>query len=184
MIPSEEYRARRETVARGLPQLDMDALLVSHLPNIRYLTGFTGSNALLLVTRLESYLFTDPRYDLQARRETSCKVTVARHPILAAAARRIARKRYRVIGVEPSHFTMATHAYLKNKLPGCEWKPVIDLVETIRMVKSDAEIALIRRAVATNSQAFTTLQAWHARMRPRCGNRLPDAPPRRRPNGV
>ncbi len=154
MTSGGEYGGRRETIARGLAQLDMDALLVSHLPNIRYLTGFTGSNALLLVTRLDSFLFTDPRYDLQARRETSCRVTIARHPILAAAAKLIARRRFRSVGVDPARLTMATHGFLKEKLPTCELKPVADLVEALRMVKSGAEIDRIRRSVTTNSKAL------------------------------
>lgn len=154
MIIDTEYRARREAVTRGLPPLEIDAMLVSHLPNIRYLTGFTGSNALLLVTRLDAFLFTDPRYDIQAKRETSCKVTIARHPILAAAAKLILRKRYRAIGVEPYHLMMSTYGYLREKIPACELKPITDLVETLRMVKSEAEIALIRRSVATNSKAL------------------------------
>ncbi len=51
-------------------------MLVSHLPNVRYLSGFTGSNALLLVTPKKTVLYTDPRYDFQASEECDCAVKV------------------------------------------------------------------------------------------------------------
>lgn len=154
MISAQEYEARREAVINALAPAELDALLVGHLPNIRYLTGFTGSNALLLITRLDAFLFTDPRYDIQSRRETTCRVTIARHPILAAMAKRVTRMRYRSIGIDPAHTTVNTHAYLKDKLPKIEFKHVSDLIEALRMVKSDAEITMIRRSVATNSKAL------------------------------
>lgn len=151
----DEFSARREHLAAMLPALEIDAFLLSHLPNIRYLTGFTGSNALLLLTRFEATLFTDPRYTIQAQRETQCKVAVHRHPILAAAAKAVTRKRYRAVGFEPAHATYSTFSHLREKTPrSTELKPVTGAVETVRMVKSDAEIGLIRAAVLTNSKAL------------------------------
>ncbi|HEX9631150.1 MAG TPA: aminopeptidase P family N-terminal domain-containing protein, partial [Gemmatimonadales bacterium] len=61
--------ARREALIRRLDERGLDGLIVTHLPNIRYLTGFTGSAALLLVLRAETVLLTDFRYRTQAADE-------------------------------------------------------------------------------------------------------------------
>ena len=64
-------------------ELKIDALLVSALPNIRYLCGFTGSNGMLLVLPdAEAILFTDPRYRIQAAQESDCRVKVGTGPLL------------------------------------------------------------------------------------------------------
>ena len=55
-------------VAQQLPELKLDALIVSALPNIRYLCGFTGSNGLLILSGDSATLFTDPRYTIRAVR--------------------------------------------------------------------------------------------------------------------
>ena len=57
-------------------ELKIDALLVSALPNIRYLSGFTGDNGLLLVTPDSQTLFTDPRFTIQAAEECTCEVKI------------------------------------------------------------------------------------------------------------
>jgi Xaa-Pro aminopeptidase len=82
-------------------ELKIDALLVSALPNIRYLSGFTGSHGLLLVTPDSQTLFTDPRYTIQASQECSSKVkTVAKGPLELAAVEMIRRSKLKRIGFE------------------------------------------------------------------------------------
>ena len=61
------FLARQKKLREQLASTGLDALLVSHLPNIRYLCGFTGSAGFLLVTEAGSVFFTDVRYDTQAR---------------------------------------------------------------------------------------------------------------------
>src|SRR5579885_1643108 len=64
-----------------------DGLLTAHLPNVRYLTGFTGSAAAVIVTPNKSLLFTDGRYTVQARAEVrGARIVISRKPALAAAA--------------------------------------------------------------------------------------------------
>ncbi len=68
-------------------ELKIDALLVSAPPNVRYLSGFTGDNGLLLVTPHSQTLFTDPRFTIQAAEECTCQVkTVTKTPLDQAAA--------------------------------------------------------------------------------------------------
>ena len=63
-----------------------DALLVTHLPNIRYLTGYTGSAALLLIGETAATLITDFRYAVQAPAEQAIRAGPARSPPLSGAA--------------------------------------------------------------------------------------------------
>jgi Xaa-Pro aminopeptidase len=137
-------------------ELKIDALLVSAPPNIRYLSGFTGSNGLLLVTPDSQTLFTDPRYTIQASEECSCRVkTVAKGALELAAIEIIRRKRLKRIGFEATRLIYDAYQRLKQALPlAASLKPIGPVIEKLRMIKSAAEIALIRRSVRTNSEAF------------------------------
>lgn len=136
--------------------LELDAVLVSALPNVRYLTGFTGSNALLLATQRQSTLFTDPRYTLQARTETAgsgVKVAIAKGPLEEALSPRLAKLRH--VGFENNRMPYRTWEHLQRVLPlGASLKPLGGAIEQRRMVKSATEIAAIRESVHVNSQAF------------------------------
>lgn len=138
--------------------LKIDALLVSALPNIRYLSGFTGDNGLLLVTPDSQTLFTDPRYTIQASQECRCQVkTVAKGYLELAAIELIHRRRLKRIGFEATRIVYANYQRLKEALPlAASLKPVGAVVEQLRMIKSDDEIARIRASVLTNSKAFET----------------------------
>ena len=137
-------------------ELKIDAMLVSALPNVRYLSGFTGSNGLLLVTPEFTTLFTDPRYTIRASEECSCKVkTVAKGFLEVAAIQMIARKKLKKIGFEATRTIYDSYQRLKEELPlGVSLKPVGPVIEKLRMIKNDKEIAQIRRSVLTNSKAF------------------------------
>ena len=92
----------------------MDALLVTHLPNIRYLSGFTGSAGVLVVAGGNSILFTDGRYRQQAKDEASTsKVVIANSSALAAAAKWITDRKVRVIGIEADHMTVSMRSALQ-----------------------------------------------------------------------
>jgi Xaa-Pro aminopeptidase len=143
---------------RAIPfgELKIDALLVSAPPNVRYLSGFTGDNGLLLIAPDSQTLFTDPRFTIQAAEECTCPVvTVAKTPLDHAAIQLIRKRRWRRIGFEGSRMLYETHQRLLGLLPkGVRLKPIGPVVEKLRMIKSSGEIARIRRSVLTNSQAF------------------------------
>jgi Xaa-Pro aminopeptidase len=158
-----EFAARRAALAARLPELRLDALLVTALPNVRYLAGFTGSNAMLLAFPDRALLFTDPRYAIQARNEADCPVKVSKGAIVDDLVAALARRRVRRLGFERSRMSfelfdsLRAHTRLKSSM-----EPVSGWVERLRMVKSEGEIALIRQSVETNSRAFE-LAARHLR---------------------
>jgi len=146
---------RLQTTARFAEQ-KLDALIISYGPNVRYLTGYTGSNGLLLLfVGGQGVLFTDPRYAIQAARETTCKVKVVRGPLLVAAAKAIAAKRLKRAGFEQARLSWEGHAMLSKALARkAVLEPVGGWIEEQRMVKSSEEIEAIRRSVLLNSQAY------------------------------
>jgi Xaa-Pro aminopeptidase len=150
-----EHELRRKTVAAGLAERKLDALLVSFGANLRYLSGFTGSNGNLLILPGKSILFTDPRYRTQAPQETACHVKIAKGPLLFEVLGGIKEFGLRRIGYEPSHMTCESYEWLKSRLPlKAALEPANGWIEQLRMVKSPTEIDRIRRSVQTNSRAF------------------------------
>lgn len=150
-----EFEQRRKRIAGGLAEHKIDALLVSSPPNVRYLSGFTGSNGNLLIWPAGAVLFTDPRYDLRAREEVTCHVKVTRRPLVLDVVARIGRLGLRRIGYEQTRMTCDSYEALKNRLPmKASLVPVAGWIEEMRTIKSPAELALIRRSVETNSRAF------------------------------
>ena len=129
----------------------LDAIIVSTLVNIRYYTGFTGSNGLLLVTLSGATLFTDPRYATQAPQEVNCDVVVVIGPLLKKLAAKLKTLRKPRIGFENSKVSYALYQGLAAL---GDLMPLGNAVEKPRWTKSAAEIAAIRASVNLNSLAL------------------------------
>jgi len=125
----------------------VDAYLCVRLSNIRYLTGFTGSNAVLVVSPGGAVLITDGRYTEQARSEVQgAGVEVTPAP-WSAAARRMRVLRARRIGFESRHLSVESFREVSRGRAD-RFVPVQDLVATIRMRKEPVEIQAMERATA------------------------------------
>jgi Xaa-Pro aminopeptidase len=150
-----EVEQRRRDASGRLPALKVDALLISSPANVRYLTGYAGSNGLLLLTGREAHFFTDPRYALQSSQEITCRVHVAKGPLIDAVATVIKRKHLKKIGFEAAWLRYEDFANLKEALPlGASLHPTGRTIEEQRMVKSLGEVAQIRKSVQVNSEAY------------------------------
>ncbi|MBM3786168.1 MAG: aminopeptidase P family protein [Acidobacteria bacterium] len=136
-----------------LREAGVDALLVTALPNVRYLSGFTGSNGMLLVTPEGTTLFTDPRYTIQAEAETGARVVIAKGPLEPTVWKHC--RRFRKIGFENTRISYPVYQSFEKELKlGASLEPFGDRIERRRMVKTPAEIKAIRESVQINSQAF------------------------------
>ncbi|HKF01333.1 MAG TPA: Xaa-Pro peptidase family protein [Candidatus Sulfotelmatobacter sp.] len=155
-----DFRARQQKLREHLATTRFDGLLISHLPNIRYLCGFTGSAGLLLVEQTGGIFFTDVRYDTQAHEEVrAAKVVIARKSPLAALGEFLEKRRKRshrqTIGIESEHFTLADKKRLTQfRLSGVRLKDAPPIVERLRLIKDDAEIGLIRAAVQLGAKIY------------------------------
>lgn len=156
-----DYRGRQRRVAQVLDARRLDALLVTHLPNVRYLCGFTGSAGVLLVANGRFTFFTDGRYREQARAEVQgARVAVPKGPVLDAAVRAHVDSGAKTLGVESEHLSVAAEAKAAHLLrPKARVRPTRELVEEHRMVKEPAEIERIRAAVRLASSLFDTAVA-------------------------
>jgi Xaa-Pro aminopeptidase len=159
-LPTPEENRRASAVALFNDPLfekaKLDALLVTNLHNVLYLTGFTGSNgAVLLHKDGHAILFTDPRYTVQSQQQVNCRVRIAKGPLTKWVLKEIDRSGVRRIGFEQDNVTVAQLESYRRDLPvRAELVPVSGLVEALRRVKDAGEIARIRASVISNSQAL------------------------------
>ncbi|SRR5258708_1947673 len=156
-----DYKGRLARARLALQQTRLDALLVTHLPNIAYLCGFTGSAGVLLISQREYVFFTDGRYTEQAHQEVK-GVRIKIQPgnsAQAAAAEWIAKqKSWRTVGIEAAHMTVAERGAFAKGLPGkARLVAAPAIVERMRMVKDSAEIARIRAACHLGVKLFDRL---------------------------
>ena len=159
-------RERRLAALRtALEGAGLDALLVSSLANIRYLSGFSGSSALLVVTARDVLLLTDFRYSIQANAEAGAVARVVIEPTSIWARLWVELPMLRgveSIAFESAHVTHADFQRLVEPPQGgsrWQWRPSVNLVEALRERKDDAEVAHIREAVRIAEHALKRAMA-------------------------
>jgi Xaa-Pro aminopeptidase len=149
-------QARRERLAALLPD-DVDALLVTNLVNVRYLTGFTGSNGAVLVGRHGMAAFaTDGRYLIQAAEEVPDLEVVDARPVALGLVEWATAVGLRRLGIEPADVTLGLHsAMVERAADSLELVVVGPLVEGLRWIKDPGELEALERACAITGAAFT-----------------------------
>ncbi|MGE2689882.1 aminopeptidase P family protein [Mycolicibacterium pulveris] len=151
---------RRARLRERLAAADLDAMLITNLVNVRYLAGFTGSNAALLV-RVDSetpVLATDGRYRTQAAQQAPDAEIVIERACAAHLARRAAADSIRRLGFESHVVTVDTHTALVDAAgDGVELVRAAGTVEALREVKDAGEVALLRLACEAADAALTDL---------------------------
>jgi Xaa-Pro aminopeptidase len=156
-----DYKSRIGKAQDAALKLRLDALIVMHLANVRYLCGFTGSSAALVVTDKGALLFTDGRYTQQARDEVrGAKIRIVKGKSALAAATEWLRglRGLKRIGIEPSHMTVADKSTLARSLrSGAKLVDAPAVIEQMRMVKEAEEIAHIRQACHLGAKLFDRL---------------------------
>jgi len=157
-----DVAARASRLQAALADAGCDALLVTKLVNIRYLTGFTGSAALLLVRPDDLLFVSDGRYGEQAAQQLEQAGVVARieisgtaqREILAAAAAGTSR-----LGLEADDVTWAAQRrYADEWFPASTLVPTDGLVDGFRLVKDDGEVARIEAAAHVADQALANVR--------------------------
>jgi Xaa-Pro aminopeptidase len=159
-----DHEARLSALQAGLHEQHLDALLLAGLANIRYLTGFSGSNALLLVpARGHATLFTDFRYQTQVVDEVGelARVVIAANSLWAELWTLLpTQTSLEVIGFESAHLLHRDFERLLNDGARWQWRPSKELVESLRERKDAGEVALIEVAadIATAALSATLPQ--------------------------
>jgi Xaa-Pro aminopeptidase len=156
-----DHLRRIGLLRRRLTKAGLHGLLVTHLPDLRYLSGFTGSSAALAITRRAARLFTDGRYKTQAAQEVSAAEVqiVGSSPSVNAVEWLAAQSGVEFAGFDPAKTTVANLARFKAALPARLRRSFLTalaapLVEPLRMVKDEDELAIMIEAALIGCQLF------------------------------
>jgi len=147
---------RTDRLVKLLEARELDSLLVTDLLNVRYLTGFTGTNGACVVTQDERLFFTDFRYVEQARTQVPEYERVeAGRDMLGDLSGRLRGR----AGFDDEHLSVAAHAKLAEKVgTGAELVRAGGLVEQLRAVKEPEEVAAMRAAAELATAAYESLR--------------------------
>ena len=152
-------KARAERLAELLPEAEVDVMLVTDLVNVRYLTGYTGSNGLALIGSQTRTFVTDFRYVEQAAEEVHPSFERLRAPQdLVDAIGDVLPDGGVRLGFEAAHTSVRALARLAELLKGrADLVATTGLVERLRAIKEPEEIGLIRAATVLADTAFERL---------------------------
>ncbi len=147
---------RAERLSELLPDAGVEVMLVTNLVNVRYLTGYTGSNGIALVGPHVRRFVTDFRYVEQSAAEVDPafeRVTISQD--LVSALDEVLPDGLASLGFEDEHISVRQHARLRELLPeGLELVGVHGLVEGLRAIKEPGEVERIRAAAELADAAF------------------------------
>jgi len=142
-----DIKGRLKALRHALKGSGVDALLISNIKNVKYLTGFTGSSGYLLLAGKGSWFLTDNRYATQAKDEvTSSKVKIYKKALETISAIATVLK-VRTLGFEGSDLSYDNFQKLKKALPGIRLKSLAGAVARLRARKEPIEISLLKASV-------------------------------------
>lgn len=144
-----------EKIFKKTEEFNLDAIFVSKIENVRYLTNFTGEEGFAVVVPPEIYLFVDSRFTEQANKEVSKNVKVIEYAgdIASNVKNVLLKHKVHFLGVEEYKINLYTYRALKN-LGFLVIVPLTNFVEEIRMIKTSEELEKIRKACSISTSAF------------------------------
>jgi Xaa-Pro aminopeptidase len=156
------HASRLRRLRRQMKQQAIAGLLVTHLPDVRYLCGFTGSNAFLAITGNRAAMFTDGRYIAQAKLETqAARVVIAARAARDEACRWLAGSGVRHCSFDPETTTVADLEHYRKAMPQGRrgfFQPLKrPLIRDLRLIKDDEELRLMKRAARLGVDLFHEL---------------------------
>lgn len=158
-MPSRTYSSRRADLLSHLAQPEESGLVVTKLSDIRWLTGFTGSSACVVVFDGVVTLFTDGRYTEQSSLECpDISVVTASENILLEAVQMIVETSAETVKYQPDDLTTARLTSLLEALPNVSFLPSEDHFQTLRAVKSSTELDAIKQALSITETVFEEIR--------------------------
>src|SRR3954454_17901901 len=164
--PKAYLKVRHKSVRSAMSELKLDGLLLTHPPDLHFLTNFTGDDSVGLITQKDFFLVTDFRYKEQAVLEAGWLKTSLREAKMSdALAKVFAENPMKRIGFEANFTTVGQIDAILNSIkanktsPAPELVPLENVMLGIRKVKDDHEIDLVRKSVAIAEEAFTAIKS-------------------------
>lgn len=153
-----DHAGRLDRLQSRLDEQRLDALLVTNLTNVRYLTGFSGTNGQVLLTAERRSFLTDPRYEARASSLVeAAEVEIYPNRITDALLPIVEEANVKRLGVEAKTMTLHENDDLQNRIGDLTLVPTIGLVEEMRRTKEPAEVELLKEAVALGDRMFDRL---------------------------
>lgn len=155
------HQQRRQQLHERLKQAGADSILVTNVHNVAYLTGFTGDSSYLLVSRERAIMFSDRRFETQLPEECPGVELEIRGPgtTMIELLKRVLPGKFGSVAIEASSMLVSLWLRLQEDLKDVPLVPTSGLVEELRMVKDEQEIAAIRRAIYIAQRAFGVAKA-------------------------
>jgi Xaa-Pro aminopeptidase len=156
-------KVRQAKVRAALKALKLDGLLLTHHPDLGYLTNFTGEDSVGLITEKDFFLVTDFRYQEQAAMEAGWLKMRLRDGLMSEIlSQTLGEAKVKRVGFEANFTTVgqidALQTAIKKNNKGVELVPLEDVMTNIRKVKDDNEVDLIRKSIAIAEEAFDAIR--------------------------
>lgn len=155
--PTPPFATRVANLRERLGDAGVDALLLTNPRDTRYLTGFVGDDSWTLVPLRtgRATIISDSRFEEQIQREAPTARAIMRDGTLSEALAKYTRKaRIKRVGLQPDYVTLRQHKAIAKALGPARVKPVADGLIDQRAIKDSTEVALIKKAVAVQQEAF------------------------------
>ncbi len=155
-VPGARVARRLKDLFVRSSKAGIDGLLVSSWPNVRYITGFKGTESWALVSPKGLHFITDSRYSEQANEEApGFRISLrGQKSVSTLVAELCAEMKLKRLGFEPSVASFAFHASLARALKGVELKPTEGLIESLREIKDAGEIESLKRSADIAVKGF------------------------------
>lgn len=151
--------SRLKLIKKALKKYDIDAFFIKNIFNVRYLTGFSGSAGVVLITKKNNYFITDFRYKSQAPLEIDkdFEIIIFKQQSDDFLKDYIKSDKLKKIGVESNFITVNDFDNLKSKFKKIKFVKIDSLIENIVSVKTPDEIASIKSAVDITDKVFSNI---------------------------
>lgn len=152
------YIPRIELLRSIMDKLGLEGVLITNLRNVRYLSGFSGTAATLLITSADAYLFTDGRYTIQARNEASDYHVIVPRDFSEDPLAEHINTQLKSVGFEAANVTVLGYERWKKRF-GSKMKlvPCEELIEPMRLVKDEGELQTISQACQIADDTFLAI---------------------------
>lgn len=146
-------------VQADIADLKLDAILLMDMRNIRYLTGFTGSDGFLIISGTEALLMVDGRYVTQAKRESSLTEIYEYRDKTTAIVAMLKDRNLKAVGFEAETMTVDIYRKIYDQLEHLTLTAITDYLNAMRSIKTDGEISYIKTAAAIASESLKAIEA-------------------------
>lgn len=149
--------SRIEKIKQILEELNLDAFYITHIPNIRYISGFSGSSAFLLIGKNKNYFLTDFRYKEQSAEQVKGFEIHVDYNATEEMKKIFSAGGFKRVGFESTHMTVSGLDNLKKNFAGVEFVPVAERIEKLTMIKTPEEVEKIKKAIEITDKTFSKM---------------------------